>query len=332
MQSLSPTASSIFLSAEGGNHHWRLMEKLAAIFEVYTNPRRDIFAFSTAYIPDCICSSEQVDVALSYVPDPARLISFTEVRDRNVNVGRGYIQHVMGKRKALGVDGCCVVSTRGFASNALRLAEHEGIRVRTIKSAEQTQSEFFRLKEFVVRRAAPDIVSCQVAVSDGERTGTFTASPAEVLQRNLLIVTPERRLELPLVFILNKMLSAGGWQQLSEANGGPTSLGFKPAEPGLRLQYTEQATGLPREIDVVAVVFAVQARVGEVRLPRGSTYHYSDALSQELLAEAVLFQDSQERSAVCMVRALGANKAGAIMFLSERELCGLVNGGNQGAW
>ena len=67
-QSFKPSRPSIFMSPEGGDSHWRLMEKLAAIFELQVNPKKDdVFTFSTAQVPDCISSSEQVDAVYSYV-------------------------------------------------------------------------------------------------------------------------------------------------------------------------------------------------------------------------------------------------------------------------
>lgn len=320
---------SIFMSPEGGDAHWRLMEKLAAIFELQVNPKPDdVFTFSSAQVPDCISSSEQVDAAYSYVPDPTRFFSFLEVRDRTSNIGRGYIQEVIGKRKSLGVDDCCVVSTKGFAPDALRLAEHEGIRVRSIEAAGNRGSEFFGLQEFVVHQTAPDIQSCRVFVLDDERqrTGTFTIPGAEVFQRGVIVVTPEGgRLQVPLEALLDRVLASGGWHQLEEAGGEPISLGFKLTGPGLKLVYTEKGTGLSRELDIMAVSYVVKSSVGEVRLPRGETYYYRDALSGELLAEAVLFMASRQRTAVCMVRTLaGPHRANAILFLSEAELSELV--------
>jgi len=72
------------------------MEKLAAIFELEVTPNsNELFTFTSAQVPDCISSSEQVDAAFSYVPDPTRFFSFMEVRDRGENIGRGYIQEII---------------------------------------------------------------------------------------------------------------------------------------------------------------------------------------------------------------------------------------------
>lgn len=269
-----------------------------------------------------------MDAAYSYVPDPTRLFSFIEVRDRSANIGRGYIQEIMGKRKALGVDDCCIVSTKGFAPDALKLADHEGIRARSIEAAGDRESDFFRLQEFVVQQTAPDIQSCKVLVLDAERqrTRTFAVPGAEVFERELLVMTPEgERLGLPLELLLDRVLASGGWQQLKAAKGEATSLGFRQAGPGLKLRYTEADTGLAREVDVLAVTYVVQARVGEARLPKGDTYYYRDAISGDLLAEAVLFMTPLQSTAVCMVRTLtGAHRASAVVFLNEQELSELI--------
>lgn len=326
---MEPSRPSIFISHEGGENHWRLMEKLAAIFELYINPNPDnVFTFSSAKVPDCIDSHEQVDVAYSYLPDPSRLFSFIEVRDRNTNIGRGYIQEVIGKRKSIGVNDCCIVSTKGFSPDAQKLAQHEKIRIRIIDAKTDEKSDFFKLDQFSIKHHAPDIQSCIVDVIDTERqrTGAFTALAGDIFERELLMVTPDgHRIGLPLELLLNRILDYGGWAQLKVAQEKSTVLRLDCKGFGLKLCYTETGTGLPREVDVLTVSYTVRMQISQEKIPRSGLYYYRDALTDEILAEALLFKRDSERTAVCMVRTLtGIHRASAIMFLTEKELSRLA--------
>jgi hypothetical protein len=133
-----PSATSegqetLFFSTNKTDRSWRLKEKIVAIIESYFQERDDgIFTFSSARIKDAVDSLEEVDVAYTSFSDPTKYFSFVEVRDRSHNVGREYIQEVKGKRDSLNIEKCKIVSTRGFAPNAVKLASWAGIPLRLL--------------------------------------------------------------------------------------------------------------------------------------------------------------------------------------------------------
>ncbi len=320
---------TIFVSPEGGDKNWRLMEKLAAILEITITPdSEELFTFTSAKVPDCISSSEQVDAAFSYVPDPTQFFSFMGVRDRNKNIGRGYIQEIIGKRKSLGCHECCVVSTKGFSPDALKLAAHEKINVRCLDNMGDQKSKFFALSEFEIKKHIPDIIKCEVIAYDPKRrrTGTFVSKGSEVFCKKLLFVDKEgKRSGLPLLQPLDRILSNGGWHQLENAENHNITLVFTVDSQRLKLSYIEDISEICRELDVKEIRYVVRGQIETALLPRGDTYYYRDAISGKLLAEAVLFVTNKSRETVCLTRTLSSpHRANAVAFLNEKELGTLI--------
>lgn len=304
-----PTVSAVgkpilFFSTHNADRGWRLKEKLVAIIESYLQPIPEPYTFSNAHLPDVIGSMEEVDVAFAEVGDPTAAFSFVEVRDRESNVGRGYIEELIGKRKALGLTECTVVSTRGFSRDATALAEHEGIKARRLLPSTLADEPWFKPDAVSIDQLVVRIERSAVVLSDSGRVltpesegdtapvlaptgqeGDYRAIPVGRVFQVDFLGNPERRTQLMQRVPMDGKLH-------------PANYSITYQQP--RLAVEREGRLLP----VHGVAFHTRVGLVEIRAPIAEAHRYFDAASEQLLAQALLapFELDGQRRYVCLVR------------------------------
>ena len=310
---------TFFFSPHHADKSWRLKEKIVAVIESFLQGEDNILTFSTAKIVDVIGSVEDVDVAYASLSDPTKAFSFVEVRDRSKSVGRQYIQEIMGKRKSLGIDVCQIVSTKGFAPDAIRLASHEGISLRLLapETAENTK-RWFKPDEIRVAGVIYEVEKCSVLVSvDGRIIKEFKFEQDEVLKNKIWVPTgnpheydvvslsrvfdadiiqkPEREREL-LVYPAD-----GRFRKVT------TIIEYKSPRLYLRLRNVPESiadSNPDSTFPIVGIVFSAMICRTPTAAKITERYKYLDAVSREKIAELLLARIEVERRPyyVCLVR------------------------------
>lgn len=300
----SPGKPLLFFSAHHADKEWRLKEKLVAVIESYLQPVADPYTFSNARLLDVIGSTEEVDVAFSTTGDPRAAFSFVEVRDRNKKVGRPYIQQIIGKMKTLGVHQCAVVSTRGFAQKAIRLAEHEGIRIRVLSRSTPEKQSWYTAQSIEIRQPVLRIDHGSVLASVNGAIQEFTCAGD---QATLLAPTADadqyRAVPLARIFEVDFLgrpeTRRQVWERVpkdGQIHRATYSMTYKTPVLQLECKGSRYPVG--------GIVYFAEIGVLAAPAPVADAYEYIDGSTQGLLAQLILapFSLGGQQRYACLVR------------------------------
>ncbi len=310
---------TLFFTTHQADRDWRLKEKVVAVIESYFQEQDDLLTFSSTKIRDVVGSLEDVDVAYTSLSDPTDYFSFVEVRNRHKNVGRQYIQEIIGKRISLGLEKCKIVSTKGFSANAIRLASDQGICLRLLLP-ETTESikRWFKPDFIGISNPTFRIVKCSILVAMGDRIYELKADQDKVLENNILVPTDEphryKVISLMRVFNIDVMQKPEGDRLLASI---PIDEIFHEA-PSVAVEYKDARLYLRVKAPPTGVsgkngdpIFAIRGILFFIMINRPSTtakitnrYKYLDAVSKEKMAELFLanFYIEHKRHYVCLMR------------------------------
>jgi hypothetical protein len=318
-----PTVSAVgkptvFFSAHHSDKQWRQKEKVVAIIESSLQGIEEPLTFSPAHVQDIIGATEEVDVAFGTSIDPLKPFSFVEVRDRNANVRRPYIQQVKGKRDSLGIERSLVVSTKGFSPNALKLAQSFDIPTRLLLPTSKESIHKWFIPNFMELRGpifnivhySAAATRDDVAYKFEDDKNAFTLLTPRGNGGTLVVV--DYRTVFNVDFRNNETYRAGVSDHLASV---PDDGLFHRLEP-IVLRYLDRrlylVEGVPNpEIDqpvfqVEALVFFVEVST-YLRADIGECYQYLNPANNEVIAEAFLssFEVGEESLQFCLVRTFG---------------------------
>jgi hypothetical protein len=293
---------AIFFSRNDANKPWRQYEKIIAAFEGALQPRDDVLTFSSVKVTDIIGRPEQVDIALVNPSNPSDYFSFVEVRNRDENVGRPYIQEVMGKKISLNKDDCKIVSTKGFAPDAITLATHQGISLRILlPETVQNIKKWFSAGGITINKRPLIRISKYVVVTkQGEGYRSVEIMGSNDNHSEILAPTgdPNAYRVIPPVAALNaeclkhrddvsklfdNIPEDGKFHQVA-----PITIEF-PNKP-LRFRLINVSTTVQDSplIPIEAIVFFIEASKFTAFAPIEERYRYIDAATNEVMAQAIL--------------------------------------------
>ena len=251
-------------------------------------------------MPDIIGSTENVDVVFAAAANTASYMSFVEVRDHSRKVNRQYIQEIMGKRKSIGIDSCTIASTKGFTKDSVRLAQHEGIRLRLLNPESPDAIPFFKGSSLPFRMHQRVLARCVLFIdrkgqkkcriieaSDLDRVSVLapTEKPDDYLARPLSRLADLECFTLPCFANGDNIKTESAFYA-----GIPQDGLFHRAEP-IVISYD-----LPKWYDIVngelvpirKIAFCILASAFYVEAPIHQWYKYVDVPSKDVIARSIL--------------------------------------------
>lgn len=310
---------TLFFTTHQADKDWRLKEKTVAVIESYFQEQHDLLTFSSTKIKDVVGSLEDVDIAYTSLSDPTDYFSFVEVRNRHKNVGRQYVQEIIGKRISLGLEKCKIVSTKGFSANAIRLASDQGICLRLlVLETAQNIKRWFKPDFIGIDNPMFRIVKCSILVAMGDRIYELKADQDKVLENNIVVPTDEphsyRVISLTRVFNVDVMqklesdtLLAGIPIDGKFYKSPPLTVEYKDARLYLRIKAPPPGVsgknGDPI-FPIRGIVFFVMINRPPSMAKITNRYQYLDAVSKEKIAELFLasFHVEHKPHYVCLMR------------------------------
>lgn len=298
----------VFFSPSDADKSWRLTEKIVAVVESYLQPLEDLYIFSSKKIANVVGDLTEVDVAYSSISDPTEFLNFVEVRDRADTEGRPWVEQVMGRMAALGIDAATMVSTEEFSPYAIRLAPTQNIALRLLHpETEENIRKWYKADSFGMEHPLVEIVECRVVARMGDRFQEFKADRARSLENNMLVLTKEphtyRVVCLSRVFDVEVMLHQRRHDEfLSQV---PRDGVFHKALVGIEYEKARLFLRFRGGIfPITHIVFSVMAIRQFVDMPITHRYKYLDGVTKQKIAEAVVHEAEiqHQRHYMCLVR------------------------------
>lgn len=309
---------TLFFSTNQADKSWRLKEKIIAIIESYLQDREDVFTYSSTKIKDIIGQLEEVDVAYTSISDPMSFFSFIEVRDRSNNVGRPYIQEIMGKKTSLNIDKCRVVSTKGFSPNAILLASRQNIPLRLLlPESKQNIKRWFKPDFFQVEYPAFKIIKCSVLVTKDNKTIEFKGGIKKILENNILVRTNKLHeynvISISRVFNVDVMQNPERKEKAFAnipADGkyqkATIAIIYESPRLYLKAELPQTDTGKTKNfiLPVKSIVFFTLLRRPVTCAKVSYQYKYLDAINNEKIGELIIgsFKIENKTHYICLLR------------------------------
>lgn len=323
MPGISSHASNrLFFTQRKKDERWRLLEQLTAVIESYLLPVADPYAFSPAKVPNKVQDLVEVDVAYCLTSDPRCPFSFVQIRDRSNNIGRPYMEQVVGQKATLGINQAVVVSSSGFSSSALRLAKAEDIATRILRVASPEElAEWCSLSHLEIKQPVFKVMDVTSICKKGNGFRTYKV-PAGLSPYNVPFLEPVENTStqfdqitldptgrpfkiIPIGAVLNRILAQGThYEELISKipEDGHPHVATIAQEFSKSIYYLKSTEGVEQ---VNGLVLNVEAQRNFVA-PLSASYHYIDAQDKHTLGDIVVAEfiigDSSFR--FCLTRTL----------------------------
>ena len=308
----------LFFPASHADESWRFKEKVVALIESYLQGLDDLYVFSPKTIANVVEDLAKVDAAYATISNPTELFEFVEVRDRAGTAGRDWVEQVMGRRTALGIEGATMVSTRRFSPSAIGLASDQNIKLRLLlPETDQNIKKWHRPDSIEVRKPLVEIVECRVVAGIGDRFAQFKADRVKSSEDNILVPTREphryRVVSLSRVFDVDVMLDQKRQDEFLAKVPKDNAfhlvvVGVEYEKPRLYLKVKELPSSVGSDrgniFPIKAIAFVVRANRQFLNAPIAHRYKYLDAVSNQKIAEAIVAEATIEhqRYYICLVR------------------------------
>lgn len=281
---------NFFLSKSASDDRWRNAERLVAVAEGFL--QGDVVTFSTAGIRNVVGETEKVDVAFTHLADPLRgFQSFVEVRARARAQGRPWIQELVGRKRSLQLESCLAVSTTGFTANAIKLACHEGIVLRTLSPLRSPEDiEWFTGNGIEVHARHIEPIRCTVECRSKNGHVQFFHEGPQLREYRFLRRRARDRMEGSTVarLFLN-LLDSGELSADStlcddvEVNWPARELSYARTPFTRKLKHLSRYRG--ETLPVVSCQYEVVISEKQIACPFERAYVYSDSATGERLVE-----------------------------------------------
>lgn len=160
----------------------RGLEKLVALLEENLGPK-GIKVKSPDYIKGCKSkSAREVDVSLRSQIGSSDILVIVECRDRKDTEDVDWIEQLSKKRRDVGADKAMAVSSTGFSSGAINMAEDEDVELRTLEDVDPDEVlSWFKFKHIDVLKNRVDFGEIEFLLQDGNENSI--EFPPEVQSR-----------------------------------------------------------------------------------------------------------------------------------------------------